>query len=677
MIKKPTVEDLYQLWLKGRGQPFGEFCYDAGIQHAREEMAQKRGPRPENPYDGSFRHEGTAWDIGFADAIAWADSGRPDPAPASEELVERIAQLLKELSYKQRPGDGTWSGDARAVLAEIAKSAHAATEAGNVIGWIARAVDAEKTISTLEAQLKEAQTHEEDWQRRALDYESCWKKAIAQARAQIETLEARVKELEAERESDHKLHESQADIIAKVAAELATARERVKELEGELATVKWDRECLQKTRDRLEEEELATAREQHRAEVEELKADLRSANTVIDSTQSKLAETQRELASSRDRAESYRAQFAYEKDEHSATRAQLAVRDEELDRLIGLVEKTGHGRVNDYWREIHDMIDAHRAKVGEFPVELGKRAHALLEQEDRAKASQPPGEQKEAAPSPGQESPTSDQRRQSEGQRGGPDPIFGAVNDEGPPRVGDVVRLLRISEWHNRYGGGVHSVGTEGMAAIVAESDGNGGVPRGETCVHFDNTSGGTWGVWEVIRRAQPSPVASDPSGDKCTMCVGSGEIARDLSGLLERCPACNGTGKESSAAMPLKGGRGPHIGSALDAAHMAETGCVVAPGEAHDCPAVYPGEQADARALVEEFVAERKAAADLDRPPGGHGPHHDEIAELRSLTEELCKGIGRLEEFARLADRPRWESVCRSCRCPMLSPASRERGGK
>ena len=127
MTTKPTGEELWWKYCT-RGattiQRDLADCFDAGIQHAREEMAQ---------------------------------AGQPEPAPASEELVERIAEVIR-ISEGETVRCVWHDKAARAVLAEIgpAVSGQEREEMWKWRGETEKELDAARTtISTLEARVKE------------------------------------------------------------------------------------------------------------------------------------------------------------------------------------------------------------------------------------------------------------------------------------------------------------------------------------------------------------------------------------------------------------------------------------------------------------------------------------------------------------------------------------------
>jgi len=176
------------------------------------------------------------------------------------------------------------------------------------------------------------------------------------------------------------------------------------------------------------------------------------------------------------------------------------------------------------------------------------------------------------------------------------------------------------------------------------------------------------------------SPSSADSDARECPDCYDGGACLPGGCGIdgCERCgkmcPTCNGS-HELPASPPyetaptLENGEGcptcdsgvpcirhldsrhpgrvvrvesapanPHIGSELDAAHMAEHGCVVAPGEPHDCPAVYPGDQAESRAAQSPPVTPEPMYLDpalMGRAPKPR-PGFATAAELADVVSKL-----------------------------------------
>jgi hypothetical protein len=97
-----------------------------------------------------------------------------------------------------------------------------------------------------------------------------------------------------------------------------------------------------------------------------------------------------------------------------------------------------------------------------------------------------------------------------------------SVDAEGPPRVGDMVRSPGVN--HDR-----EVLDVAFGKSMLEDFDGRFWYPNR---------------VLEVIRRAE------QPKPDKCLSCGGTGSVIPDCY-EDSRCPACNGTGKESAAAMP------------------------------------------------------------------------------------------------------------------------------
>lgn len=185
---------------------------------------------------------------------------------------------------------------------------------------------------------------------------------------------------------------------------------------------------------------------------------------------------------------------------------------------------------------------------------------------------------KEVAPLPGRESPTSDQCRQSDGQRGGPDPTFGAVPYETAPRLtkGVLVSEQKHNDIKSLIGVPVDCVHgrrkcaecewADGMPVEVITGAALGIVVRVETekydpnhdpecvrCGHVssDHPRGGHCGAsvdddvgsvrCECSRFVEP---------EKCESCGGSCGAA-DWAAQRKCCPDCTCTGEKQPKEKP------------------------------------------------------------------------------------------------------------------------------